>query len=271
MLLGASYPIAPSNSSGATCSRGGTEQTESGRHRLQDTLARILPRLATLISLQCGMDGAGHTAVRRDVGVADLDQFAGVILSERGAFQRGAEHLCVDALVAVVDRGILISVLHGNLGVARRQACPNLREDKRTAAVTVDIVDVAGKRGEQTGGEVVFPGTVLSPIGNNVHQPIFPENGAIDRAAVLLGGVEPDQLQVEVVVGKRFTVGILRIELDREDAPFAFERRAQRTADVLAQPAAQHLVAIVMEVQLHWVFTFSNLKISLRTGIAHWH
>jgi len=60
--------------------------------------------------------------------------------------------------------------------------------------------------------------------------------------ADLLQALQPHQLQVEVVVRRRCRRHAV-VEGQRVRVPLALVRRAERSADVLAEPASEDLVA----------------------------
>ena len=58
---------------------------------------------------------------------------------------------------------------------------------------------------------------------------------------------KPNQLQIEVVVGHG-TADILHKKVDVVHAAIAFERRAERAADILTPKTTEHFVFIVYVV-----------------------
>ena len=190
-------------------------------------------------------------AVIRKIGQADVKKRICVRDHERRAFNRGNEDRRVDALAAVIDAGILIGITDGKLRVARAEAGPKLCQDPGAVALAETVSYIAGKRREQAHPKIVLSGAVFRPIRADKGKPVFTEDLAVDLTAIFFDGVEPDQLQIQIVVGKRL-IERLRIIAHVKYAAHSFEWRAKRTADIFAVPASAHFIKIFVKIQLHF-------------------
>ena len=150
----------------------------------------------------------------------------------------------IHAGVAPGERGDLV-------GFAGEHARPDFGADPCAVAVLPDVVVAeAGKRRKQTVHHIELADAVFVPRSGDVGEPVVAEHALVDLIdTVFLNRLEPDKLKVEVVVRRGFSLEVLRIERDVERTLFPFKRRAERPADVLAGPAAEHLVAVNFAVQ----------------------
>ena len=230
---------------------------EGARRGVVDALPRLGERHAVVVAAYRLSDGLRQKRSVGNVGEPDLDQLAVVALHERRALQRREEDLAVRPFARVVDDRVLERVARGDLGMPRRQARPDLGADEAAAGVPVDVVEMARDRRQQSGAHVGLARPVLNPVGDHEAQPVLAEDRRVHLASELFDGGQPDDLQVEIVVRRRPFRQVLRVELHVVQLPFAFERRAQHAADVLAGPAASHLVPISREIKrLHFFFLF---------------
>ena len=121
------------------------------------------------------------------------------------------------------------------------------------------VVEVARERRREPAPHVVLPDAVLVPERRDERQPELAENARIDVAqAVALDGVEPDELEVEVVVGQHLA-GLRGEALDVLHVALALVGRAHGAADVLADPAGVKTVFVVGEIEVHWIWMFFRL------------
>jgi len=74
-------------------------------------------------------------------------------------------------------------------------------------------------------------------------QPVFTEDTGVHLAVVFLHGLEPEHLEVEVVVGCRLALFELRVKGDGLGLLSAFKGHPKRSAYILAEPAGIDLVA----------------------------
>ena len=170
----------------------------------------------------------------------------------------------------MVHHRILIGIAGSQLRLPRRQAGPQLRADKAAAAVAVRIAQRAGHGRLDSHTQIVLPCAVLHPVRNDVAEPIIAEDGRVDRAPVFLYRVEPDELQIQVVVRGRVVLQVrLYIEFDMVLLALPLKGRAHHAADILAGPAAHHLVLIGSKVHDHGKSLL--LFFSVYAGRPGWH
>lgn len=219
---------------------------------LHHVLARRLLRNAAAGKVDAVADRAGHGAVGRNIGQADLDQLFEVRLEERRAFERRKKHLCVDALaVAVVDDRVLKRVLRGKRRVAREQASPDLAADKRATAVLEVVLVDAGIRRLQTDAQVGLCRAVLGMRENHQLVEIAAEHLRVEVEPVVLEREEPEHLDVEVIVRQRLAADVVGVVGNVVRRAVPLHRHAERTADIFADPAALHAAAVFFRGQFH--------------------
>ena len=195
-------------------------------------------------------DAAGDAAVGRNPRERDLDQFADVAFDEGGRFERCGEDFGVDAVAGVIDAGVAPGERRDLVRFARKQARPDFGADPRAVAVLpLAVVAEPRERREKTVDHVELADAVFVPRSGDEAEPVFAENALVNPVeAVVLDGAQPDELKVEVVVRGGMPLQVLRVERHVEDVAFSLHRSAEGAADVLAGPAAEHLVAVLFAV-----------------------
>ena len=234
---------------GAVGGAGPLGQAEEGAAAMvpQDLVARVAPGQPLAVGLHGAADRAGHPAVGGDVRQADLNQLAQVVADEGRTLQGREEHFAPGALaVAVIDDGVLDGVAGRHVGQARRDAGPDLRADERAATVPPVVAPGARPRRRQARTQVHLRRAVLRPVRRHVQAPVLRQRMGGDVEAD-----QPEQLQVQVVVGQRLAAEGLRVEGDVVDLANELKRRAERAADVLAHPAAQDPPAVIVAEWFH--------------------
>ena len=92
----------------------------------------------------------------------------------------------------------------------------------------------------------------------DVEQPVFAQQVGVDLHALLFQRRQPQQLDIQVVVGQPFTLQILGVESDLVDLAAPLEGRPQRPADVLAHPTAGDFIEIFGAVKIYGVILSSS-------------
>ena len=210
-----------------------------------------LPVLSGVEGVEYDFNAAGDAAVGGDAGKRIADELAQIALDERRGFKRRGENFRIDAVIRMVDTGVIPRIRSAFVGFSGEETCPDFRADPCAVAVFPDVVVAeAGKRRKQTVHHIELADAVFVPRSGDVGEPVVAEHALVDLIdTVFLNRLEPDKLKVEVVVRRGFSLEVLRIERDVERTLFPFKRRAERPADVLAGPAAEHLVAVNFAVQ----------------------
>ena len=81
-------------------------------------------------------------------------------------------------------------------------------------------------------------------------QPVLAEQTLVHLVdPVLLNGLEPDQLKVQIVIGHRLSAEVLRVEGDIEQIVFSFHGSAEGSADIFSCPASEDLVAVLLQTE----------------------
>ena len=105
------------------------------------------------------------------------------------------------------------------------------------------VVHFAGQRRQKSIAHVGLAHAVFVPVGIDIGNPVFAQGFAIDvLRAQLVHRAQPSQLQIQIVVGQ----GLARLgsePVDIEQFALALIGRAQRSADVFADPAGENPVA----------------------------
>ena len=185
----------------------------------------------------CGNDRQTHV----DEGV---EVAGGLVHTEGGGFQSGEEALAVDRLTPVVENTVAGGVIGGLGGVQGGEAGPDLGADGTAHAADVEIVGEGTRRGGMDAPrpvlthDGVLSGGVVAVVYEAVKELIRGEG-----LTVLLGHVQPEDLQIEVIVGEHgvdhfLLEGQLQGHLD------ALIGRAQGADDGLAEEAAVDLVEV---------------------------
>ena len=218
---------------------------------VDDLPARSLPVVARIKGVEHDFDAAGNATVRGNAGERTADELAQIAFDERRGFKRRSENLRIDAVVRMIHARVAPGKRRDLVGFAGKHARPDFGSDPRAVAVLPDVVVAeAGKRRKQTVHHIELADAVFVPRSGDVGEPVVAEHALVDLIdTVFLNRLEPDKLKVEVVVRRGFTLEILRIERDVERTLFPFKRRAERPADILAGPAAEHFVAVNFAVQ----------------------
>lgn len=223
---------------------------EAGGNCLKELDADGFPVVSLPIAPADEVDRRAHAAFRREIREPDIQKLIDVRLEERGALDRRDEHRGVYALSAVIDGRVVIGVIRRERGIARAEARPDLRADPRPVAVPVDVAHVPGKRRQNPHVEVVFSRAVLGDHRAHKGVPVFRKHRGVQPAPLVLGGAQPHQLQIHVVVGDG--VGdILHKSVHVVDAAVAFKGRPQGAADVLSQIAPLYLAVISLKIHVH--------------------
>ena len=102
---------------------------------------------------------------------------------------------------------------------------------------------MARKRGHKTVLHICFTDSVFIPLGRNRVAPIFAEDcGSKGFRTVLFNGTKPDELKVEVVVGKGLArCRIKALYIVRTD--LSLEGSADCTADVFSYKTSMNFVS----------------------------
>ena len=179
----------------------------------------------------------------RDHRQADVDEGVGILLDEGGGFQGGEKHLAPLAFTAcVVEDGILPGHACRRLGIAGVEHRPDLRTDGGAFFIDEVVLEAAGHGRAQAPRPIAHEEAVLVPgIRGGIGCPGLAELRNRGIAPIRLQGLQPDQLQIQIIVrrgnrGHRIIIG--EVEL----LASAFVGSAKRSADVLAQPAGMDLV-----------------------------
>ena len=198
---------------------------------------RVLHQLAEAALVRHG----GKSRINQRVQVAGM-----LVHGKRLRLQRGKEALGVHGLAPVVKHAVPLGEVGGAFRIQRRQASPNLGADGTAHALGVVVVAEGARRGGMDAPEPVLAhdgvlaGGVVAVRDKALQQLVGGE-----VRSVLLRHVQPQHLQVEVIVGQHGVdhfgaEGQLQRHLD------ALVGGAQRADHGLAQKAAVYLVEILL-------------------------
>ena len=222
--------------------------------------ARLLPGKPAVVRLFGNPHRARDERFGRNPGQPDPYELADTADDERGAFNGRREELGVHALGnAVVHRGVLVGQADRRVGRAGKQARPYLRPDPGPVRILQDVVHIrAGHGRQQPRAEVHLGNAVFAPGRRNVVYPVFAEKLRGDVLNPAFNDrLEPYELQVQVVVRERLPGG-RRVAGHVQDLAPAFERAAEGSADVLADPAPVDPVGIFAAVQHYLLHVISH-------------
>ncbi|MPM79875.1 hypothetical protein SDC9_126917 [bioreactor metagenome] len=197
------------------------------------------------------MNRRSQFGISRNFAERNGDELPEIAFKEGGRFQRGGEHFGINAFEAMIGATVDIGVADRFIGRARTQTSPDFAADPGAVAVfEAIVVDRAGQGREQAVVDVEPAVVVLAARRDDMvpefaHEPRreLLQSPGFDRR-------QPDQLQIEVIVGRRDAVEFLGVKCDVVGLHLAFHRRAERPADVLAGPTAADLVEIFIEIQM---------------------
>ncbi len=168
---------------------------------LEQAVPRLQPCLTAGVRLHDMPNSLRHTGAGRDVGQTDAQEPLEVVLNEGSALQRCEEDLAEEPLSAVIHASVLIGKCGGKIRVPGSHAGPDLAADRRPHAVGEPVVMLAANGGLDTQEEVGLAQTVLVPGVGEMITPGLPKVALSDLRAYLSQFRQPDQLQVQVVIG----------------------------------------------------------------------
>ena len=189
-------------------------------------------------------DTLGYPAALRDIGQSGLHDLADICFCEGDALQCSGEDLCVNTLThTVIDGGIHNGVLDSHIGETGSKAGPNLRTDPCAVGVLPLVVfKFTGQGRQQTQRQVLLTNAVFVPGGRDHQLPALCQSIGIKVLGTqAFQGNQPCDLQVQVVVGQRLSLG-RGVAGNIVHCPLAFKGSAHGSADVLADPASKDLV-----------------------------
>ena len=219
---------------------------------LHELVACVLPVNTVVIAVKQELDGTCHTAVCGNLGQTDVDERTDIGNHECCGFHCRDKDRRIGTLTrTVVDAGVFSCVTDGRIGCSRCHTSPDLGTDPCAVGMLPGIHIFAGQRRHQTGAHVVLADAVFVPFRRNEVHPAFAENLCVNGIRTKgFHRVQPDELQVKVVVWQNNTCGRGKA-LNVVDLLSALIRGTHRTADVFADPAGMNLIAQNSTVQVN--------------------
>ncbi len=218
----------------------------------EGALAALLPGDGVVVAPDDVADDAGDAGPDGDHRKSNSDKRLRLADHKCGGFEGGPEHLAVDPFAAgVVEHGVVPGESGGELRVARGDAGPDFAADGRAHFVNVVVLEAATDRRAEAAAQVAAAEAVLVPgVGGEELGPVVGEVAARDVYPSIFQALEPGELEVEVVVG-RALAGQGVVEGEVLAFLLALVGCAEGSADILAEPAGEHLVAILFHADLH--------------------
>ena len=206
--------------------------------------AGLLPVLTSIVAAFYQANRLSGQTVLRNVGKADPDQLTQIGHCKSGTLHSCNKHSGENAFVRMIDNGIFVGIASRDLGMTGCHTGPQLCTDPGAVAVLIGVIYVAAKRGLHAAAQVPLAHAVLGPVGVNISDPVICQDLCIDTLAILFCCIEPDQLQVKIIVSGRVAVNILQIEMHIvHHSRILFVGAAQNAAYVFAVPATEDLIS----------------------------
>ena len=205
-----------------------------------------------VVAFQSLQDRFCCCAFLRYIGQGDIYQGPFVAFHKGGALQSREENFTIHAFAFMIDNGILVGIASRQIRIAGSQAGPDFGADIAAAAVLISIIDQARKGRLQARPQVSLSCPVFHPVGNTIGKPVFSQNRSIYIPSITLHRGQPDNLQIQIIVGRRPHGQILRVEGNIVYLSLSFEGRPQHASDVFSCPAAHHLVFVGCKTQFHF-------------------
>ena len=206
-------------------------------------------------------DGICHAAMRGDEIKTDVDATAEITDDERGRLHCGNESGGISTLArAVVDLCVLDRVFRGNMGAGGSHTSPDLGTDPSAVGMLPIVVVVACERRDESSLHVDLTDAVFVPMRGEEAEPELAQGvGGNGTCTDALNGVQPNELQIEVIVGEN-DVCLGGVSLDIQNLVRSLEGTAHRAADVLTNPASIDLVLVFFSIESDFDVVFHIKK-----------
>ena len=142
----------------------------------------------------------------------------------------------------MIHRGIVPCIYGGDFGSPWGKTRPDFAADKTAATVFIDIFHPTADGRAETADQIRLARAVLRPTRIDIRKPVFRENFMIDSRAEPLYRIQPNDLQIQIVVGWRIAADILlHIKIHVVNLTQTLKWRAERPADIFSVKTAQYL------------------------------
>ena len=197
---------------------------------------------AIMIAFYGFTDCSCNSAVLRNIGKSDINQFLTVTFCKRSTLKRSCENFTIHSLVCMIDNCILKCISGCNFRMSRCQTRPKLRTNPAAIAVLVSVVHITTHRRNNSCLKVRLTSSILNPVRDYIGQPVLTKDRRIYISAVALNCCQPYNLKIQVIVCRRSHRKILNIEIHIRNHSLALKRCAKNTTHIFSCPASSQFV-----------------------------
>ena len=197
---------------------------------------------AIMIAFYGFTDCSCNSAVLRNIGKSDINQFLTVTFCKRSTLKRSCENFTIHSLVCMIDNCILKCISGCNFRMSRCQARPKLRTDPAAIAVLISIVNITTHRRNNSCLKVRLASSILNPVRDYIGQPVLTKDRRIYISAVALNCCQPYNLKIQIIICRWSHGKILDIEIHIRNHSLTLKRCTKNTAYIFSCPASSQFV-----------------------------
>ena len=197
---------------------------------------------AIMIAFYCFTDCSCNSAVLRNIGKSDINQFLTVTFCKRSTLKRSCENFTIHSLVCMIDNCILKCISGCNFRMSRCQTRPKFRTDPAAITVLISIVHITTHRRNNSGFQICFSGSVLNPVWDHIGKPVIAKNGGIHVSSIALHSCQPYDLKIQIIICRWSHGKILDIEIHIRNHSLTLKRCTKNTAYIFSCPASSQFV-----------------------------